>query len=97
MKYLGPRDVTVNAYTKAEAAEKMFEALIEKHKKYYHRLWVQSIKPGRFPVVSRVADGVKYGKKHIFLTRHCGGFSFPQKKYFGMLNLTNTIAVLPLN
>lgn len=86
MKYLGPRDVTVNAYTKTEAAEKMFEALKNEHRKWYHRVWVQSVKPGRFPIVSRIADGVKYGKKHVFLIRHEDNIFVSAKEVFWTIN-----------
>lgn len=62
-KYEGPNGIIVRAYTAKDAALNMMNSM---ENCFPHRIWVKSIKSGRFPIISKMKDGVVYGKIHRF-------------------------------
>lgn len=62
-KYEGPNGIIVRAYTAKDAALNMMNSV---ENCFPHRIWVKSIKSGRFPIISKMKDGVVYGKIHRF-------------------------------
>ncbi len=71
-KYEGPNGIIVSAYTAKVAAIHVLEKMLKKGKKRLpHRIWVKSIKSGRFPIISKMKDSIVYGKIHRFC---CGWY-----------------------